>query len=51
MRNEAGSAEDCGCAPTPGELRTLKNPVSRRMAIGFGGLGVLGIGALALGAF
>ncbi|GAA1656859.1 M23 family metallopeptidase [Microbacterium flavum] len=47
--DEAGPAQDCGCAPSPHELRAFKNPVSRRMAIGFGGLGVIGLGAVALG--
>ncbi|WP_298944618.1 M23 family metallopeptidase [uncultured Microbacterium sp.] len=39
------SAEDCGCAPTPRELRALRGPLSRRAAIG---LGVLGVGAMGL---
>lgn len=47
--DEAGSAEDCGCAPTPRELRSFRSPVSRRMALGVGGLGVLGLSALGVG--
>ncbi len=43
--DEAGSSEDCGCAPTPRELRALRSPLTRRMALG---LGVVGIGALSL---
>lgn len=43
--DEAGTSEDCGCAPTPRELRSLRSPLSRRMALG---LGIVGIGALGL---
>lgn len=49
VTDEAGSAEDCGCAPTPRELQRLRGPLSRRAALGFGGLGILGLGALAAG--
>ncbi|PZU45683.1 MAG: peptidase M23 [Microbacterium sp.] len=47
--DEATPAEDCGCAPSPRELQRLRNPLSRRTALGIGGLGILGIGALASG--
>lgn len=43
---DGASADDCGCAPTPRELRALRSPLSRRAAIG---LGVVGVGALGLG--
>ncbi|MGB4779163.1 peptidoglycan DD-metalloendopeptidase family protein [Microbacterium sp.] len=39
---------DCGCAPTPREHRALQGPVSRRMALGLGGVGILSLGALGL---
>ncbi|MFT3798031.1 peptidoglycan DD-metalloendopeptidase family protein [Microbacterium sp.] len=50
----SNDAEDCGCAPTPGELAALtaqkaRTPLSRRKALqlgGLGGLGILGLGAL-----
>lgn len=47
--DEAGSPEDCGCAPTERELRALRNPLSRRTALGLGGLGILGLSALGAG--
>lgn len=50
MNDEAGTAEECGCAPTPRELRALASPLSRRTALGLGGLGVLGLTALGVGA-
>lgn len=47
--DEAGSPEDCGCAPTPRELRAMRSPLSRRTALGLGGLGILGMSALGVG--
>ncbi|MBN9215344.1 MAG: peptidase M23 [Microbacterium sp. SCN 70-200] len=47
--DEAGSPEDCGCAPTERELRSLRSPLSRRTALGLGGLGILGLSALGAG--
>lgn len=44
--DEAGSADDCGCAPTPAEMRAMRNRVSRRTALGLGGIGVLALGGL-----
>lgn len=49
VSKESGSPENCGCAPTPAELRALRNPLSRRTALGLGGLGILGITALGVG--
>ncbi|HYP72975.1 MAG TPA: peptidoglycan DD-metalloendopeptidase family protein [Microbacterium sp.] len=49
MNDESGSPEDCGCAPTPHELRALRGPLSRRAALGLGGLGILGLSALGAG--
>lgn len=49
VKDEAGSAEDCGCAPTGRELTALRSPLSRRAALGLGGLGVVGLGALGMG--
>ncbi|APZ35941.1 peptidase M23 [Microbacterium aurum] len=46
--DEQISPEDCGCAPTPREQRALRNPMSRRMALGLGGVGILSLGALGL---
>ncbi len=46
--DEQVSPEDCGCAPTPREQRALRNPMSRRMALGLGGVGILSLGALGL---
>lgn len=43
--DEGRSADECGCAPTPRELRALRSPLTRRSALG---LGVLGIGVLGL---
>lgn len=47
--DEANSAEECGCAPTARELQQLRRPLSRRAALGIGGLGVLGLSALGTG--
>ncbi|MBM7464277.1 M23 family metallopeptidase [Microbacterium dextranolyticum] len=44
--DEAGSSEDCGCAPSARELTALRSPLSRRTALGLGGLGVVGLGVL-----
>ncbi|WP_448655464.1 peptidoglycan DD-metalloendopeptidase family protein [Microbacterium lacticum] len=49
MTDEAGSAEDCGCAPTPRELNALRGPLSRRGAIGLGAIGLGALGAIGLG--
>lgn len=43
---QAGSPEDCGCAPTPAELQRLGRPISRRGAIGIGVAGIAAIGLL-----
>src|SRR5690606_742235 len=41
------SAEDCGCAPTPGEQRALWPAlVNRRTALSIGALGVAGVALL-----
>lgn len=52
--SESESTDDCGCAPTPRELRelrepSLRSPLSRRTALGLGGLGILGLSALGMG--
>lgn len=49
MTDEAGSAEDCGCAPTPRELNALRGPLSRRGAIGLGAIGLGALSAIGLG--
>lgn len=49
MKDESGSPEDCGCAPTPRELSALRGPLSRRTALGLGGLGILGLSGLGVG--
>ena len=49
MNDEAGSADDCGCAPTPEEALSFRAPMSRRVALGLGGLGVIGLTALGAG--
>ena len=49
VKDESGSPEDCGCAPTARDLQSLKSPLSRRMALGLGGLGILGLSALGAG--
>ncbi|MFV0374836.1 peptidoglycan DD-metalloendopeptidase family protein [Microbacterium sp.] len=36
-------ADECGCAPSPRELRTLRSPVTRRLALGLGVAGVVGL--------
>jgi septal ring factor EnvC (AmiA/AmiB activator) len=41
-----GSPEDCGCAPTPGELRALGRTLTRRHAIGLGVAGIATAGLL-----
>lgn len=48
--DKPGSAEDCGCAPTPRELRDLRSPLTRRTALSLGvmGLAVTGAGAAGL---
>lgn len=43
------SPDECGCAPTPGELRALGRTVTRRSAIGLGVTGLAAIGFLAAG--
>ena len=43
----AEAADECGCAPTPSELRAFRSPVSRRVALGLGIAAVVGIGAAA----
>ena len=40
------SSEECGCAPTPTELRALQRKVSRRNALGIGAFGVVALGSL-----
>lgn len=40
------SADECGCAPSESERRTLWPSVSRRSALGFGALGLATIAAL-----
>lgn len=52
--SESESTDDCGCAPTARELRelrepSLRGPLSRRTALGLGGLGILGLSALGMG--
>ena len=44
---QSGSPEDCGCAPTPAELRKLGRTITRRGAIGLGVAGVAAVGFLA----
>lgn len=43
------SPEECGCAPTPSELRALGRTVTRRSAIGIGVVGVAAAGLLTAG--
>lgn len=42
-----GTEEDCGCGPTAEEKRALWPSVTRRVALGAGALGVVGLAALA----
>lgn len=44
---QSGSPEECGCAPTPQELRSLGRTITRRGAIGLGVAGVAAAGFLA----
>ena len=42
-----GAEEDCGCGPTAQEKRALWPTMTRRVALGAGALGVVGLAALA----
>lgn len=45
FRGAPASDECLPCAPTADELQSFKSPVTRRVALGFGVVGMLGVGA------